>query len=225
MPEATDPGPLVLPTDRNILKKIQDRDRYTPKLVGLLTDQDPSYCASQLRTFEAREYVKDPAIDYGITDERSGMYTLTDIGAIATFHINQYVRDHHDIFHAASRVLIDKQPADTFSPDLIAIDESERIALRKLDQVDGVTIPSELTFDLTHDAGYAPRTAGDALYALYYHGLAERVENMDVYRITDRGETAAELLDDGVTDPVELTDRLRETYTADEKERLDALTP
>jgi hypothetical protein len=69
----------------------------------------------------------------------------------------------------------------------------------------------------------SPRGVGEILYGLYYDGLVERVDNMDVYRITERGEVAANLPIDVLTNPVELTDRLRETYTADETERLSIL--
>lgn len=207
--------PLTLPTDRDIIQQIDDKKRYTPKLVGLLLDKDPSYIASELRKLESRGYVRDPAKEYDITDHRSGMYALTRLGVVVTFHIHTYVRDHHRVFDSQSRLVLENQPDHNFYPDLVTLDEPERIALQELTKVDGVTIPSELHIEISHDADYAPRTASQALYTLYYHGLAERVEEMEVYRITDRGEIAAELVFE-VSDPIELTEKLRETYSDEE---------
>lgn len=216
--------PLTLPTDRDILEQIDDKKRYTPKLVGLLLEKDPSYIASELRKLESRGYVTDPIEEYQITDDRSGMYTLTSLGVVVTFHLNTYVRDHHRVFDSQSRVVLDNQPDNRFYPDLVVLDEPMQIALQNLTDVDGVTIPSELHIEISHDADYAPRTASQALYSLYYYGLAERVEGMDVYRITDRGETAVEFVFDGGSDPIELTEHLRETYSDKEWQRLNALT-
>ncbi len=217
-------NPLTLPTDRDILYQIKDKKRYTPKLVVLLLDKDPSYIASQLRKLESRGYVTDPIVEHQISDERSGMYALTSLGIVVTFHLNTYVRTHHHVFDPQSRVVLDNQPENKFYPDLIVLDEPMRIALQRLTKVDGVTIPSELHIEISHDANYSPSTASEALYALHYHGLAERVEEMEVYRITDRGETAAELVSDGVSDPVKVTEHLREAYTDDERQRLNLLT-
>lgn len=217
-------GPLTLPTDRDILHAMDDQNRYTPKLVGLLLDKDPSYMSSELRKLESLGYVIDPAEEHQLTDERSGMYTLTALGVITRYHLHAYVRDHHRTFHANSRLVLEKQPADAFYPDLVVIDEPVNMALHELSAVDGVTIPSELHLELSHDANYSPRTAADALYTLSYHGLADRVENMEVYRITDRGHTATELLSEGVSEPVALTEQLRETYSDAERELLHSLT-
>jgi len=215
--------PLTLPTDRDILQKVDDKKRYTPKLIALLLDKNSSYIASELRQLESREYIHDPAKEYGITNDRSGMYALTCLGVVVTFHIHTYVRNHHRAFDSQSRLVLENQPEDTFYPDLVILDEPERIALQELTKVDGVTIPSELHIEISHDADYSPRTASQALYTLYYHGLAERVEEMEVYRITDRGEMAAELVSK-VSDPIELTEKLRETYSDEEWDRLNALT-
>lgn len=216
--------PLTLPTDRDILQRIDDKKRYTPKLVGLLLDKDPSYVASELRKLDSRGYVDDPAKEYEITDNRSGMYTLTNLGLVVRFHLPTYVRDYHRVFDSQSRLVLEKQPDNNFYPDLVILDDPERIALQELIRVDGVTIPSELHIEISHDADYSPRTASEALYGLYYHGLAERVEEMDVYRITERGEMAAELVLEDGSDPIELTEKLRETYSDKKWERLNALT-
>jgi hypothetical protein len=222
MPTLSDP--LTLPTDCDIIQQISDKKRYTPKLVGLLLDKDSSYIASELRELEAREYVTDPATEYGLTDDRSGMYTLTRFGAVVAFHIHTYVRDHHRAFEPHSNYILDNQPDDDFYPDLVKLDEPAQIALQQLTRVDGVTIPSELHIEIEHEAGYGPRTTAKALYTLYYHGLAERVEQMDVYRVTDRGEKAYELMHTDISGPTELTDKLRETYSDTERERLNRLT-
>jgi len=217
-------NPLTLPTDREIIRQIEDKKRYTPKLVGLLLEKDPSYIASQLRKLESREYVNDPISEYQLSNDRSGMYTLSNLGVVVTFHLDRYVRGHHRVFDPQSRIVLENQPENMFCPDLIVLDEPELIALQKLTEVDGVTIPSELHIEISHDANYSPSTAAQALYTLYYHGLAERVDGMDVYRITDRGETADDLILDGVSDPVELTEHLRETYSSEEWKRLSMFT-
>jgi DNA-binding MarR family transcriptional regulator len=216
--------PLTLPTDREILRVIDDQNRYTPKLVGLIINKDPGYMSSELRKLESLEYVTDPAKEYQITDDRSGMYSLTALGVIVRYHLDTYVREHHRTFHAHSRIILENQPDNAFYPDLVVLDEPTKTALHELSHVDGVTIPSELHIELSHDADYAPQTAAEALYTLSYHGLAERVEDMDVYRITDGGTTATNLLSDGVSDPVELTENLRDTYSETERERLHKLT-
>jgi DNA-binding MarR family transcriptional regulator len=210
--------PLTVPTDLEILELLSNGDRQTPANVAAHLDHDSRYMSERLRNLEERGYIRDapPA-------ERSGMYELTDLGAIAAFHIHTYVRDYHRVFRAATEVILDKQPENSFYPDLIPLDDPDRTALHELNTAEGLTVPSELHIEIVHDAGYAPQTANESLYNLFYHGLAERVDNMDVYRITDRGEKAVNLLFEDVTDPVELTDRLRETYTDDETERLRTL--
>jgi DNA-binding transcriptional ArsR family regulator len=222
MPDQLDP--LTLPTDREILQVIDDQNRFTPKLVGLIINKDPGYMSSELRKLESLGYVTDPAKEYQITDDRSGMYTLTPLGDIVRYHLHTYVRDHHRTFHTHSRLILENQPNNAFYPDLVVLDEPTKTALHELSHVDGVTIPSELHIELSHDADYAPQTAGEALYTLSYHGLAERVEEMDVYRITDRGTTATNLLSDDDSDPVALTETLRDTYSDAEQELLQRLT-
>lgn len=208
--------PLTVPTDLEILELLSTGDRQTPANVAAHLDHDSRYMSERLRNLEGRGYIRDaPPAD------RSGMYELTNLGVIAAFHIHAYVRDYHNTFHARTEVILENQPENTFYPDLFAIDDADRTALHELKNVEGLTVPSELHIEIVHDAGYAPQTANEALYSLFYHGLAERVDNMDVYRITERGEKAVDLLFEDVTDPVELTNRLRETYTDDEMERVN----
>ncbi len=210
--------PLTVPTDLEILELLLTGDRQTPANVAAYLERDSRYMSERLRNLEERGYIRDapPA-------ERSGMYELTDIGAIAAFHIHTYVRDYHNIFHAKTEIVLDKQPENAFYPDLVTIDDPDRIALEQLYNAEELTVPSKLHIEIAYDAGYAPQTANEALYSLFYHGLAERVDNMDVYRITERGEKVMNLLFEDVTAPVELTDRLRETYTDDEIERVNVL--
>lgn len=210
--------PLTVPTDLEILELLSNGDRQTPANVAAHLDHDPRYMSQRLRNLEERGYIRDtpPA-------ERSGMYELTDLGTITAFHIHTYVRDYHNIFHAVTEAILDDQPENSFYPDLIQIDDSARTALYELDRIEGLTVPSELQIEMVQEAEYSPQTAYEALYMLFYHGLAERVDNMDVYRITDRGEKAVNLLSEDLTDSVELTNRLRETYTDDEMERLRTL--
>lgn len=210
--------PLTVPTEPEILEILSNGDRQTPANVAAHLDRNPQYMSQLLRILEEREYIRDaPPAD------RSGMWELTDLGAIAAFHIHTYVRGYHDVFHAATETILNQQPENASYPDLIVTDDPSRTALFELQSRDGLIVPSELHIDIGHDEEYATQTAGEALYSLYYHGLAERVDEMDVYRITDRGEKAADLPVEELTNPVELTDRLRETYTNDETERLRTL--
>lgn len=211
-------NPLTVPTDIEILDLLSNGNRQTPANVGAHLDHDSRYMSERLRNLEERGYIRDapPA-------ERSGMYELTDLGAITAFHIHTYVRDYHNMFRAETESILEKQPENSFYPDLIPLNDADQTALNELNSAEGLTVPSELRFELVNEAGYVPQTANEALYILYYHGLAERVDNMDVYRITERGEKAINFLSDDITDPVELTNRLRETYTDEEMKRLNVL--
>ena len=210
--------PLTVPTDLEIAELLSTGERQTPANVAAHLDHDSRYMSERLRNLEGRGYIRDapPA-------ERSGMYELTNRGAVAAFHIHTYVRDHHRMFHGSTEAILDNQPDDAFYPDLVMTSEPSRTALFKLDERDGLIVPSDLHIELVHESDMSPRGVGEILYGLYYDGLVERVDNMDVYRITERGEVAANLPIDVLTNPVELTDRLRETYTADETERLSIL--
>ncbi len=211
-------NPLTVPTDPEIVEILSKGDRETPANVAAHLDHDSRYMSERLRSLEERGYIRDapPA-------ERSGMYELTNLGAIAAFHIHTYVRDYHAIFRATTDLILETQPENEFYPDLITIDDADRTALQELNNADGLTVPSELHIEIVHDAGYAPQTANEALYRLFYHGLAERVDDMDVYRLTTRGAKTLDLPFEDLTDPVECTDRLRETYTDEETIRLNTL--
>lgn len=211
-----------MPTDRKILLEMMDRKRYSPKLIGLLLDKDSSYIATQLRKLEQRGYVQDPARNYELDeDARSQMYELTKLGVIVTYHISKYVRDSHTAFHQSSLYILSNQPdQDQFFPDLVALSDIDRSALYSLQGHDGMTIPSDFELEVAN-RNLSPRTTHEALYSLYYHKLATRHENMSVYKISDRGERAIDLIDDGITDPVDLSCKLRETYSKDELDWLD----
>lgn len=129
-----------------------------------------------------------------------------------------------DTFRTTTEGILHNQPKDAFYPDLIILDDANEVALRQLSKVDGLTVPSELPIEeMADDVENLISTVSKELYTLFYFGLAERVEDMDVYRITDRGEKALDLLSDDIIEPVELTDRLRETYTDSEREQLNTL--
>lgn len=210
--------PLTVPTDVEILDLLSNGDRQTPANVAAHLDHDSRYMSERLRNLEERGYIRDapPA-------ERSGMYELTTLGAIAAFHIHTYVRDYHNMFRGNTEAILDNQPENEFYPDLILTNDANRLGLFELDRAEGLVVPSELHIEFAHDRDYAPIAANEALYSLSYHGLAERVDNMDVYRLTERGEKAADMSIEDLTNPVELTDQLRETYTDDEQERLNTL--
>jgi len=172
--------------------------------------------SERLRELEKREYIRDapPA-------ERSGMYELTRLGSIVAFHVHSYVRDYHNTFDALCRLILDKQPDDTFYPDLILLDGQGRTVLHILNNTEGLTVPSELAAELYRDADYPPDVPRKSLYSISCSGLAERVDGMDVYRSTELGEKAMELYFEDVTDPVERTEKLREIYSAERNERLE----
>lgn len=210
--------PLTIPTDLEILELLSTGDRQTPANVGAHLDKGSRYMSQRLRNLEERGYVRDaPPAD------RSGMYELTKLGAIAAFHIHTYVRDYHDTFRTATEEILENQPGDAFYPDLIILDDADEVALRQLSKVEGLTVPSELSMKMANGVENLVSRVSRDLYTFFYFGLAERVDNMDVYRTTARGEKALNLLCDNITEPAELTDRLRETYTDSERERLNAL--
>lgn len=207
--------PLTIPTDLEIIELLSAGKRQTPANVAAHLDRDSRYMSERLRDLEKREYICDapPA-------ERSGMYELTRLGGIVAFHIHAYVRDYHSTFHAVSKML-NVLTDDEFYPDLIKIDDTLHAALHKLDETEGLLVPSKLDIDIV--TGSPPQGSEEALYVLSYYALAERVDGMDVYQITERGEKALYLLAEGITEPTELTEQLRETYSVDEKERLNSI--
>ena len=208
--------PLTIPTDVEIIELLSAEGRQTPANVAAHLERDSRYMSERLRELEKREYIRDapPA-------ERSGMYELTRLGSIVAFHAHSYVRDYHKTFDASCRVILDNQPDDTFYPDLITLDEPGRAVLHILNNTEGLTVPSKLVVELSEEADYSPDTPRKSLFSLSCSGLAERVDGMDVYRSTELGEKAMELYFEGVTDPVERTEKLREIYSAERKERLE----
>ena len=211
--------PLTTPTDLEIIELLSKGDRQTPANVAAHLDRNSRYMSGRLRDLEERGYIRGapPA-------ERSGMYEITKLGKIVAFHIHAYVRDYQNIFHGISRYILEEQPEDAFYPDLIKLDETGVDALLEVDSTEGIVVPSHLEIKIVIEGGYAPQTTADALFGLHYHGLAERVDGMDAYQITKRGKKAVELYREGTREPVELTEQLRETYTDEEKERLDILS-
>lgn len=209
--------PLTVPTDIEIINLLSNGKRQTPANVAAHLDHDPRYMSERLRKLKLREYIRDspPA-------ERSGMYELTNLGKIAAFHIDKYVRDYHNIFHSKCELILDKQPQDEFYPDLISVSDSERVVLYHVDP-DGLNLASEIHVEKNTDS-IDSRTIVESLYGLFYYGLTERVDGMDVYRLTERGEIAINLFSEDITDPVEVTERLRETYTNGEKKRFEILS-
>lgn len=218
------PGSLTIPTDRNILVEMMDQKRYSPKLLGLLLDQDSSYIASQLRKLEERGYVQDPVHNYNLeNDERSQMYELTQLGVIVTYHIPRYIKGLHTSFEVISNYILAQQPDSEFMPDLIVLSDIDKVALRSLQDHDDMTIPSELKLEVEKQ-NYSPRTTHEALYTLYCHKLATRHGNLDVYKISDRGNQVLDLLDEGISSSVEITREIRKTYSEDEQDWLDQFT-
>lgn len=211
--------PLTIPTDVEIMKLLSSGIRQTPANVAAHLEHDSGYMSERLRNLEKRGYIRDapPA-------ERSGMYELTKLGKIVSFHIHTYVRGYHNIFHSKCKIILEEQPENGFYPDLAKLDDTDLTALAELDSTEGITVPSHLEVELVVEGEYSPQTTAEALFSLHYLGLAERIDEMDVYQITKQGEKAAELYRNGIREPIELTERLRETYTSEQKERLDTLS-
>lgn len=213
-----DASPLRIPTDIGILEAIKDGDRYTPKLVSLIIGKDPSYVSSELSGLSARGYTKDPIREYEdiSNEERSGMYQLTDIGKIVTAHIDRYVRSYHEAFDKTARRILRNQPDNELVVDLIVLGDDEIKVLRELSNGDMI-IPSEVE-------SATDRDPGSVLFTLNFYGLVERLEEMDVYRIAPRGQDVLSMVNDGVTDPINLTCEARKQYSEEEKRRLKEIT-
>lgn len=210
--------PLTSPTDLEIMDLLSDGRRQTPANMAAYLDRDPAYMSERLRNLEEREYIRDaPPAD------RSGMYELTDLGKIAAYHINKYVRDYHNVFRSKCERILDNQPQDIFYPDLVCISDEERMILNHMD-LESLNLASELLIEEETDRRYDSRVIIESLYGLSYFGLAERVDGMDVYRVTEHGERAISLFSEDVTAPVEITEQLRETYTNEQKDRLNTLS-
>lgn len=219
-----DRSSLTIPTDLEILDILSTGRRQTPANIGAHLDREQNYMGSRLRFLRDLGYLR-----YAPPADRSGMFEITPAGLVSTWHRDQYVRDHHDDFHDAALTAVEKQPADEFLPDLVWVDDEEKhgfIALKEQDTV----IPAELVDDpkaLPYDheeQGFRPEYTGEILYRMFWHGFAERVGGFDAYRITNRGELVHDLVvEQNVTNPVELTERVRETYTDEDNERLARL--
>lgn len=212
----SDLSPFILPTDLNILKILTNGQRQTPINVASILDMDRTYMSERLRYLENQGILHDaPPAD------RSGMYELTNLGRIAVWHARAYVRDSHAVFMTTCRLIQSRQPDDQdLMPDLVVLNDDLREGLSELKAADGLVIPSE--FELERDIGERP--VPKLLYSLHLHGLAERKDGMDVYRINARGERAAELCNDQDPSHIELTEELRTIYTDRENWLLEGLT-
>lgn len=219
-----DRSSLTIPTDLEILDILSTGRRQTPANIGAHKDREQNYMGSRLRFLRDLDYLR-----YAPPADRSGMFEITERGLIAAWHRDQYVRDHHDEFHDATLTAVEKQPSGEFYPDLKWVDDEEKYGFIALTEQDTV-IPAELADDpkaLPYDyeeQGFRPEYTGEILYRMFWHGFAERVGGLDAYRITDRGELVHDLVaEQDITDPVGLTERMRETYSDEENERLDRL--
>ncbi|WP_418281916.1 hypothetical protein [Halorubrum sp. DTA98] len=213
---------LTVPTDLKILSLLSNGRRQTPANVAAHLDRDRAYMSNRLRFLTELGYLHDapPA-------KKSGMYEITTRGIVAAWHGDQYVRGHHDTFHSLTLENWKNQPDNKFLPDLVWVGDEENYGFVALTEQDTV-IPSELDDDpkaLPYDfeeQGFRPEYTGEILYRMFWHGFADRVGGLDAYRITNRGELVHDLVtEQNVTGPVELTERVRETYSDEENERLN----
>lgn len=199
--------PLVLPTDKEILKVLAHGRRETPKnLAAQLSDTTRSYTGDRLRALEHRGYTHSPG-----PADRSGMYEITTWGRFAIDHINKYNRNYDSLFHRLIFRSVGSQPTseyeyvgddtdpDTSHPapdpnadtttDWIHLFQHEFNALCALANVDGVTIPSDFRDRIIIEGdSISANDAADLLYTLYFYGLADRHNEMDAYSINETGQ-------------------------------------
>ncbi|QCS43645.1 hypothetical protein [Natrinema versiforme] len=219
----SDRNKLTTPTDLKILNILATGRRHNPRTIAHKLDREKDYMGTRLRFLRDLGYLQ-----YAVTDNTS-IFEITERGLVAAWHADQYVRDHHDTFHEATLSSWEHQPENEFLPDIVWVDTEEKYGFIALNEQD-VVVPSEIgdsPDELPYDyekQGIRPEYTGEILYRMYWHGFAERVGGIEAYRITDRGELVHELItEENVTDPVELTQHVRDTYSDDEKERLDRL--
>lgn len=201
--------PLILPTDKKILNALTHGLRETPRnLSAQLTDVTNTYTGDRLRALEHRGYTNSPG-----PADRSGMYQITTWGRFATTHINKYDRNHDKLFHALTVRSVNSQPTppdisnhtnpntETQHPapdphnhtktDWIHLYPHELNALNALNDINGITIPTDFRNHITTDnPDTNPPNANDAselLYTLYYYDLADRHDGMEAYSINDTG--------------------------------------
>lgn len=204
--------PLVLPTDKQILSLLSSGKRQTPKNVAahLGEETDPSYMSNRLRTLEKRGYVHSPG-----PANRSGMYEITSWGRLAAHRIDKYNRGYDKLFHIlVVRTTETQIPNSDNTPpltadinlDWIQLTADEIKALRKIVEIEGVTIPSD--FPTYFDIDVSADDAAEWLYTLHFHGLANRHEDMDAYSPTEAAKTivkertdTGELLQSGCRPP------------------------
>lgn len=165
---------LTVTTDLDILHIFRDGKRQTPANVAAILDKDAKYMSERLRYLAAQGYLRDapPA-------ERSGMYEPTRVGQVAIHRVDKYRRDHHDHFDALVHRVANEQTDtdDEFDPNLVTLNERETKAMHTLENMDGLTIPSELANDLD----LSTEEADAILYALWFFDMITRKEDMDVY--------------------------------------------
>ena len=186
------PHHLVLPTDKTILQTMQHGYRETPRnLSEQIPDLTRQYAANRLRSLEKRGYMINPG-----PADRSGMYQITLQGRVAADKMQYYVRDYDGLFHQLVQRVCDAQTPDNHPTPSAAIEfdgmidtthvdlqTNELEALETLSNTSGVTIPSQFSGSL----GCSTDETAAILFSLFFFGLAERHDNIDVYSISDRG--------------------------------------
>lgn len=216
-----------LPTDRRIFAAMSDTRRQTSTNLAAMLDLDRRYVSSRLKFLREKGYLFEP----GPADQ-SRMFEPTTMGRIAIFHKEKLIRKYTEQFeYLCGHIYKYNQEIDgQFYPDLLATTYENNVALRELADIDGLTIPSELSDKLNVFINVR-----DNLYFLYFWSLAERKDKMDVYELTSRGSQYLSLLsEDAFEDPdfgenqisemIENTDAIREEYTKQELDRLAILT-
>jgi DNA-binding MarR family transcriptional regulator len=178
-----DPGPLTLPTDKNLLNELLDGKRQTPKNLSVILDADRTYLSNRLRALEHKGFDESPG-----PADRSGMYEISDAGRVAMRHFDRYAREHDETYTRLCKRVAETNTnnTDTVSPDQIPLfSERENAARHAIDAIDGLTIPSEFAEQTGLDI--TVEEAAELLYTLYFFGYVERKDGMNVYAPIDQG--------------------------------------
>lgn len=219
-----------LPTDIDILTTMADRKRQTSTNLASILNKDRRYMTNRLNFLREEGYLRDPG-----PADNSRMVEITPMGLVAVFRKDKLVREHYSRFtHLCERVAdCNRNLEQRFLPDLIATEYGDNWFLRRLNKIDGLTIPSEFSDEIPID-DQVLSDIDDVLYQLSFWSLADRKDGMDVYKITQRGKQYLELLpesafeyqtfDLGIEDYAEFTEQLRGTYTKEEMNKLENLT-
>ncbi|MFC7139113.1 hypothetical protein ACFQMA_04580 [Halosimplex aquaticum] len=170
------------PTERRLLNELKDGKRQTPKNLSAVVGDDVTrnYTANALRMLEKKGYTKSPG-----PADRSGMYTISDLGRIIVDNLEVYTRDFRDEFDTCCRFVLANQPTDAeeVRTDILILGDEDFEVLRGASEVDGLVTGEDLT-----NEEMSTKQADRILYRLFFFGLLEQRRGFPVYEVTTRGE-------------------------------------